>query len=326
MEVSMRADRLLSILLLLQTHDRLTAGQLAERLEVSERTIYRDMDALGAAGIPVLAERGSNGGWALLDSYRTDLTGLNPPEIQALFVTQSARLLDDLGLRGAAEGALIKLLAALPSVHQRDAEFVRQHIYVDGAGWRDTPENTACLPVVQEAIWAGRKLTICYQRTDGEAVERLVNPLGLVAKGRIWYLIAGVEEDIRTYRISRIDSAHLSQETFLRPPDFDLAAHWKQSSIDFKANLPKYPAVLRVHPDAVPRLGGLAYASVGEIEPPGEKGWQRVSMLFQILEVACEQVLTLGPLAEVLEPLELRQRVITVAKGIVGMYEGNDGA
>src|SRR5215210_9043402 len=148
----MRADRLLSIVLLLQAHHHLTSRELAGRLEVSERTIHRDMEALSFAGIPVVAERGTGGGWSLLGEYRTSLTGLNEAEIQSLFVTKPARLLADLNLEKAAEGALLKLLAALPSVYRRGAEYARQRIYVDVTGWQRTDEAVPLLHVLQDAI------------------------------------------------------------------------------------------------------------------------------------------------------------------------------
>jgi predicted DNA-binding transcriptional regulator YafY len=180
-----RADRLLSILLLLQTHRRMTARELATRLELSERTVYRDMDALSAVGVPVSTERGKGGGCLLLDGYRTNLTGLNDAEIQALFLTNAPRLLADLGLRRAGEAALIKLLATLPAVSRRDAEFVQQRILVDTAGWNRPEEAIPSLPILQEAIWQERKVRLTYRRPNSTPGERLVDPLGLVAKGSL---------------------------------------------------------------------------------------------------------------------------------------------
>src|SRR5215212_5054303 len=196
----MRADRLLSIMLLLQVHRRLTARELANRLEVSERTIHRDMDALSGAGIPVFAERGSGGGWALMEEYRTNLTGLNKEEIQALFVMNSPRLLADLGLSKASDAARIKLRAALPSMSRDDAEYARQRVHIDATGWNRSEESILMLPTIQEAIWKERKLHILYERSGCPATERLVDPLGLVAKGSVWYLVAGVEGETRSYR------------------------------------------------------------------------------------------------------------------------------
>src|SRR5215212_9732508 len=222
----MRADRLLSILLLLQTHRRMTAGALAQRLEVSRRTVHRDMEALSMAGVPVYAERGAGGGWVLPDSFRTDLTGLTESEIQALFVSMPTRLLADLGLAQASDAALVKLLAALPSVARRDAEQVRQRIHVDGAGWHQSAETVPALATLQEAVWIDRRVRLNYRRGDGSAVERVVDPLGLVAKGRLWYLVAGVDGEPRTYRISRVEAAEILDEPASRTPDFDLATFW----------------------------------------------------------------------------------------------------
>src|SRR5262249_53478914 len=155
----------------------------------SERTIHRDMGALGAAGVPVTAERGTGGGWRLIEGYRTNLTGLNAAEIRALFLAKPPRLLADLGLDKAAEAALIKLLAALPSGSRQGAEDIRQRIHVDVPGWGRGAESVPCLPALQEAIWQERRARITYEREDA-TVERLVDPLGLVAKGRVWYLVA----------------------------------------------------------------------------------------------------------------------------------------
>ena len=278
----MRADRLLSILLLLQVHRRLTARELAKRLEVSERTIHRDMEALSAAGVPVTAERGAGGGWALLEDYRTNLTGLNEAEIQALFLTKPPRLLADLGLDKASDAALIKLLAALPSMSRRGAEHARQRIYVDTGGWRQPEEAFPFLSTLQEAVWQERKLRLTYQRSDGAGVERLVDPLGLVAKGSVWYLVAAVEGEMRTYRVSRMQGVTVTDEPCVRPPDFDLAAYWAQSTADFKANLPRYPATLRVDPAILPRIRqGGRYTRIEHEYPPDADGWIKLSMDFE---------------------------------------------
>ena len=324
----MRADRLLSILLLLQVHRRLTARELAQRLEVSERTIHRDMEALSAAGVPVFAERGTGGGWALVEEYRTNLTGLSPAEIQALFLTKPSHLLADLGLDKAATAALIKLLAALPSVHRRDAECVRQRIHVDGAGWHQAgEEGVPFLPVLQEAVWEERQVRLSYQRGDGTGVERLVDPLGLVAKGRAWYLVAAVGGEMRTYRVSRVQAASVTDQPCVRPEGFDLAAHWEQSSAEFRAGLPRYLVTMRIDPAILPRLRYAGkYSQIERVDPPDAHGWQRVSMKFEFEEDACECLLGLGPYVEILEPQELREKVIRLAGEVVAFYkEGGKG-
>lgn len=322
----MRADRLLSILLLLQVNQSVTARELAERLEVSERTIYRDMDALSGAGIPVMAERGASGGWMLLDEYRTDLTGLNPTEIQALFLTKPAQLLSDLGLNKAADAALIKLLAALPGRQRRDAEYARQRIHVDAAGWHQTQEDLSALPIVQEAIWQECKLLLTYQRGDGTGVERLVDPLGLVAKGSVWYLVAAVEGEVRTYRISRVRDAQLTDQPAVRPPDFDLGAYWSQSSANFIAGLPRYPVAVRAAPAILPDLGyANRLARIEQISSPEADGWVQVSLRFDVIQEACAYVLGFGDQIEVLEPLELKERVIALAERVVAFYAAREG-
>jgi len=317
----MRADRLLSILLLLQVQRTMTARELAERLEVSERTIHRDMEALGAAGIPVVAERGAGGGWRLLEEYRTNLTGLNTAEIQALFLTKPPRLLADLGLDKAADAALIKLLAALPSISRRGAEYASQRIHVDIGGWRQSADDVSLLPVLQAAVWQERKLQLVYERGDGATVERLVDPLGLVAKGSLWYLIAAIDSDLRTYRVSRVQGATITQEPCVQPEGFDLAAYWERSSAQFKANLPRYPAVLRVDPAILPRMRSESrYARIEHAEPPDDDGWVRLDMRFEVLHNACEYVLSYGTQIEVLEPPELRAQVVGAAEAIVAFY------
>src|SRR6185369_5089899 len=193
----MRADRLLSILLLLQANGRMTARTLAERLEVSERTILRDMDALGCAGVPLTAERGAGGGWRLIDGYQTKLTGLTSPEIQSLFLARPPRLLADLGMKQAAEGAWLKLQAALPRELREQAEFVRQRILVDARGWRDSAVSLASLPTVLDALWRGCRLRFLYEKSGGERSERIVEPLGVVARGNSWYLVAE-RDDLRS--------------------------------------------------------------------------------------------------------------------------------
>jgi predicted DNA-binding transcriptional regulator YafY len=317
----MRADRLLSILLLLQVNRRITARDLAKRLEVSERTIHRDMESLSAAGVPVTAERGTNGGWSLMEDYSTNLTGLSEAEIQAVFLTRPARLLADLGLHQAAEAALIKLLAALPSLSRRGAEHARQRIYVDTAGWHHPEEAVPYLPTLQDAIWQERKAQLTYQRSDGATVERLVDPLGLVAKGNIWYLVAAVEGEMRTYRISRIRSADITDQVCRRPRHFDLAAYWEQSSTHFKASLPRYPATLRADALILPQMRNASrYAHIEDIAPADPDGWHRISMRFEEENSASAYVLGFGAHIEVVEPRALREKVIAAAQGIVALY------
>jgi serine phosphatase RsbU (regulator of sigma subunit)/biotin operon repressor len=228
----MRADRLLSALLLLQAHGRLTGRELARRLEVSERTVHRDMEALSASGVPVYALRGAQGGWQLDEGWRTQVPGLDEVELRALLMAQT-RVIGDAWLSAAAERALGKLMAALPQSLREQATSIRQRLYVDATTWRGTIENLSMLPTVQDAVSRDRKLLIKYWKAGRELVERTVDPLGLVAKGNTWYLFARTTSGFRTYRISRINEATLLDEPSERPPDFDLASYWKNSTAQF---------------------------------------------------------------------------------------------
>jgi predicted DNA-binding transcriptional regulator YafY len=317
----MRADRLLSILLLLQVQRRITAGELAKRLEVSERTIHRDMDALSGAGVPVFAERGNGGGWSLMEAYRTNLTGLNHSEIQTLFLSKPPQLLTDLGLHQASEGALIKLLAALPSMSRRDAEYARQRIHIDTAGWRNSPEDVTSLPVLQEAIWQEREIKFIYERVGCEPAERIVDPLGLVAKGSVWYLVATHDQAARTYRVSRIREVRITERPANRPADFDLVEYWKQSAAEFKASLPRFYARIRVSPAVQYSMIYLTRASrVENRGEPGVDGWRTLDIRFDTEEEACQFVLGFGCEAEVLDPPSLRSKVIAGAQSILDHY------
>jgi predicted DNA-binding transcriptional regulator YafY len=320
----MRADRLLSIVLLLQAHHQMTSRDLAARLEVSERTIHRDMEALSGAGIPVIAARGSGGGWSLLGEYRTTLTGLNEAEIQSLFLTKPPKLLADLHLEKAADGALLKLLASLPSAFRRGAERAQQRIHVDVSGWSRREEAVPWLPVLQEAVWLERKLKITYNRGENcEPVERLLSPLGLVAKGSVWYLAASVDGSVRSYRVSRISQADIVDEPAPIPSDFNLAEYWEQSASTFKSNVPHYLATFWVSPSVLLRLRFAGrFARVNETEETDARGWKKVHVGFDVEEMACEYAVSFGPNLEVIEPLSLREKVVEMTRATLRFYGG----
>jgi predicted DNA-binding transcriptional regulator YafY len=310
----MRADRLLSELLLLQAHRTMTAREMSRRLEVSARTIHRDMEALSAAGIPVIAERGIGGGWGLAGNYQTKLTGMNPPEVQSLLLSKPDKLLRDLGLDKAADAAVVKLLAALPATARRDAEFVRERFYVDVTGWRQMEEAVANLPVVQEALWQSRQLSIDYDGY-GCSSQRVVSPLGLVAKGSVWYMVAAHGGERRTYRVSRIRSARMLDQAADRPADFKLFEYWKKSAEEFRAKLPSYFCTIRASAKAMQW-----------IEAPNrkrlivERKSPEVRLRFDVEEEALQFVLGLGAEVEVMEPAGLRKKVVQAAKEIVAFY------
>jgi predicted DNA-binding transcriptional regulator YafY len=320
----MRADRLLSIMLLLQIYRRLTAGELARRLEVSERTIHRDMDALSTAGVPVVAERGTGGGWALVDGYRTNLTGLNGDEIQTLFAGLPASLLADLNLDRASDAAHVKLLAALPATRRAEAEYARRRIHVDVAGWGSSDEALTHLHTIQDAVWQGRKFLLGYALDcDGDAPppERLVDPLGLVAKGSVWYLVARAGGEVRSYRVSRVASARLTDETAERPEEFDLAAFWSSSVARFREELPRFDATFRAHKSVLHLMHYAGrFSRLEEASEPDAEGWATVRMRFQFEEDAAGLALGFGTKVEVVEPANLRDKVLKMAEEVVAFY------
>jgi predicted DNA-binding transcriptional regulator YafY len=319
----MRADRLVSIMLLLQIYRRLTAGELARRLEVSERTILRDMEALSTAGVPVEAARGTGGGWALVDGYRTNLTGLNADEVQTLFAGLPGRLLADLKLDRASDAAHVKLLAALPASARDAAEYARRRIHVDVAGWGSSAEPLPHLHTIQEAVWRGRRLLLAYgSDCDGGAPEgRTVDPLGLVAKGSVWYLVARAGTDVRSYRVSRVASASLTDEPAERPEGFDLAAFWAGSVARFREEMPRFHATFRAHRSVLHLLHYAGrFSRLEEATEPDAAGWATVRMRFQFEEDACALALGFGTRLEVVEPDGLRDKILKLAEEVVDFY------
>lgn len=319
----MRADRLLSVLLLLQTRGRMTAQQLAERLGVSERTIYRDLDALSMAGVPVYGEHGPGGGYALLESYRTNLTGLTETEARTLFFSGMSGPLADLGLAEAMEGALLKLAAALPLAQRETAEQMRQRIHLDAGGWFQPAEAVPHLHTLHEAVWQERVVRILYRASDSTVRERLVCPYGLVAKANVWYLVALRDSEMRVYRVSRIQESDLLPERFERPADFDLAAYWTSWVAAFESSRPRYQVRVRVGPGLESRLallwGEHLRTRLSQASADGA-GWREINLTFETFEAAQSSLLGLGPQVEVLEPPELRAALVAAAAEVVAFY------
>jgi predicted DNA-binding transcriptional regulator YafY len=329
----MRADRLLSILLLLQSRGQLTGRELAKRLEVSERTLHRDMDALSAAGVPVFALRGSRGGWQIEENWRTQVPGLDEAELRALLMAQP-RVLGDHKLAAAAERAMGKLMASLPLPLRARAESMRQRLYVDTTGWFGTAEDLSLLPIVQEAVARDRKMKIRYSSrrsrserevNHGEPTNtsfRVLDPLGLVAKGSTWYLIANTAKGFRTFRISRIESAILLDVPCERPANFDLEEHWKSSSEQFLKGWPRFEATLRMHPDAAREIRTWRIAS--ELPNDARQGlpdsWTTLQVQFEDQHQALFVIRGFGPKVKVLAPATLRDRVVADSAATLNLY------
>ena len=305
----MKADRLLSVLMLLQAQGRATERELAERLEVSQRTVHRDLEALSMSGIPVFALRGAQGGWELEKGWRTQVPGLDVSELSALLMAQPKGL-GHPQLAAAAESALNKLVASLPGNLRLQAATVRERLHVDPQGWWEAGEDLSVLPLLQEAVAGERKISFDYVRGDGEASARTVDPLGLVVKGTTWYVVAQTPKGMRTFRISRMESVTMLAGSFKRPARFHLAEFWKKSTAELEGQRGSYPALLAVASEIVQRL-----AMWGPKKQPGLKsaslpeGWEMVRLEFNHPEQAKFVVLGLGSRATVLEPEELGRAV-----------------
>lgn len=310
----MRADRLVSILLILQTRRRVSARELSEQLEVSARTIQRDMDALSVAGVPVVAERGNRGGWSLLGDYQTKLTGMSAAEIQSLFVTRPARLLADLGLKQQSEAALLKMAASLPPTVRAHAELAQRRILIDTRGWRDPAEAVACLPVLLGALWRERQVRFVYAREFSEAAERTCHPLGIVAKGSVWYLVANAGGEVRTYRVSRMRDAVALEEQAETPADFNLAAYWERSATEFREKLPRYYATFLARP---PVMRWVRYRGWRLVEESSEGDWVRIRVRFDLEEEAVQFALSFGGEVIAVEPVDLREKVRAGARAVL---------
>lgn len=316
---TMRADRLLSILLLLQAHGRLSARSLAERLEVSERTVHRDMESLAMAGVPVWAQTGRNGGWSLSDDYRTDLTGLTETELRSLVVASAPGVLSGLGLGAAFDRAVTKVLATLPEARRETATAARGYLHVDPSGWRRTEDAAPWLPTLDDALRRGRRVTIEYERAyDRTVVERTVDPVGLVAKGSSWYFVAAVDGAARTYRASRIRRVDLLDEPSARPADLDLATYWTAARESFQAALPAIDWEMRCSPRVIDRIRlGWRFARLLDEDPPDADGWVTGRFRADSREVAVECALGLGAEADVLGPADIAEAVVAGARAVV---------
>ncbi|GAA3377481.1 YafY family protein [Streptomyces sannanensis] len=319
----MRADRLLSLLLLLQNRGRMTAPELAAEVEVSVRTVYRDIEALGASGVPVCADRGPAGGYRLMDGYRTRLTGLTDAEAGSLFLVGAPGPARDLGLGAVLATAQLKLQAALPAELADRARRVQDRFHLDAPAWFRDADPVPYLAVVAGAVWEQRVLRTHYRRWRGE-VHRELHPLGVVLKGGIWYLAARADETVRTYRISRFLAVDTTDDTFERPAGFDLAAYWEESSRRLEAWRYQGVARLRVSPRAQKLLpmqfGAVGTQALETAGPPDEEGWVELELPVESEAVAVCDLLRLGTEAEVLGPAQLREAVVRTVTALSDRY------
>ncbi|MBN9309752.1 YafY family protein [Devosia sp.] len=322
----MRASRLLTILMILQTRGRTSADRLAEELEVSVRTVYRDIDQLSAAGVPVYAETGRNGGFALLDGWKTRLNGLTAPEARALFFSGLPGPAGELGLGNEAAQAELKLLAALPADWQAEARRMSSRFHFDPRGWFQPGYKPEFLKLVAEAVWSETRIAIRYESwTDTR--DRVIEPLGLVLKGGIWYVVAQREGNIRTYRLSQIQALGPTGETFTRPKDFDLPSHWVEATRQFERDIYVGTARVRASERGRRKLRDLSDTVRQAIEAltvtPDADGWAEFDVPIEEIGWASHELTRIGGDVEVLGPPELRARVVQNVQTMAQLYRVN---
>jgi predicted DNA-binding transcriptional regulator YafY len=320
----MRASRLVSLLLLLQTRGRATAAELARELEVSIRTVHRDVEALSESGVPIYADRGAHGGIRLVDGYRTRLTGLTGEEAEALFLAGVPGPAAELGLGTVVTAARLKVLAALPGELRGRATRLVERFHLDASGWFRAGEPVPALATLSEAVWEGRRVDIEYNRGEGQ-VKRRLEPLGLVLKAGVWYVVALADGQARTYRVSRVASAELLEERFERPESFDLAAFWSESSAAYERDAPRVEVTVRIRPDRLDQLrsavGSAAVEAAERLEEADPDGWLRLRMRLDWPEEVPALLLAAGSSMEVLDPPAVRDGLIRIARRIVERYE-----
>lgn len=319
----MRASRLLTIMMLLQSRGRMTAEALADELEISVRTVYRDIDQLSASGVPVYADVGRNGGFALLEGWRTRLTGLTPPEAKALFLAGLPGPAAELGLGDAMQDAELKLLAALPADWQDEARRVSSRFHLDPRGWFQPTETVEALRQIADAVWSERQVAVTYESWT-KVSERVLEPLGLVLKSGLWYMVAQHDGQPRTYRLENVRALSITDLTFVRPKDFDLAVYWAESTAQFEKDVYKGIAEVRANERGVKRLKELNATYRTAIETsgksPDQAGWITVKLPIEETGWTASLFTRIGADLEVLSPPELREAMAEVARRMAALY------
>lgn len=322
----MRAARLVSLLLLLQTRGRMTAQELAGELEVSVRTVYRDVESLGAAGVPVYADRGPAGGYQLLDGYRTRLTGLTREEAGSLFLAGVPGPAAELGLGSVLAAAELKLRASLPGELADRADRVRERFHLDAPGWFRADEPTPHLATVADAVWRERQLEVRYRRWKApREVTRTLSPLGVVLKAGRWYLVAAAGERVTAYRVVNILEAAVREEAVVRPPGFDLAGFWQEWTERYERSVYTGAATVRMTAEALDRMAFVFPPEMSRVaresaSAPDEHGWLTTVVPIESVRHGHIELLKLGADAEVLAPPELRERFTATARGLAATY------
>jgi predicted DNA-binding transcriptional regulator YafY len=312
-----KADRLIALLLLLQSRRQCSARVLAHQLEVSERTIYRDVDALSAAGVPVYAERGAAGGIALSEGYRRALTCFAEDEVRALFIS-GASPLADLGLERGLTRALEKLRGGLADVHRRAADESRSRIHLDQRRWNQPEPPRELLTTLRRAVWDDRRLRITYEDRNHKPSTRTIDPLGLVSKAGVWYLVARYQGEMRSFRVDRVRSAQELSERFERPPEFDLERHWTESSARFAEASRSGECIVSVRAPHAALERITAYWPAEVLSQDEHESLVRLT--FPGIEIALFQAMAWSDVATIVEPAELHAAILARVQSALERY------
>jgi predicted DNA-binding transcriptional regulator YafY len=318
-----RASRLVNLLLLLQSRGGMTAAELAGELEVSVRTVHRDVEELSAAGVPIFAERGPHGGIRLVDGYRTRLTGMTADEAEGLFLAGLPGPAAQLGLGTVVAAAQLKVMAALPPELRSRASRIVERFHLDVAGWFQADDPVPHLAALSTAVWEGTEVAITYDRGP-MPVTRELAPYGLVLKAGVWYVVGAVDEQVRTYRVSRVLAVRPLDFAVERPADFDLATYWTESSARYEREAPKVTVTIRIREGRIIRLhdqiGDRAMATAVRLDGPDGDGWLRMQVTLPWPDEVPGQLLGVGSSLEVLEPAEIRERLVAKAGRVLARY------
>ncbi len=315
----MRADRLVAVLLLLQSRQQVTAAEVAVELEISERTARRDLDALGMAGLPVYSQQGRGGGWRLAGGGRTDLSGLSAPEARALFLVTGPSA----GAKPEVKAALRKLVRALPEPMRAPAEAASTKVVIDAGGWGQQPErrpDPPLLDAVQRAVIEGVQSDLGYVARDRKPTTRLIHPLGLAAKGPVWYLVAGTDAGLRTFRVDRMRSFEPTDSPVVVPDGFDLAEAWRLISDEVEQRR----APVRASARATPEVVGWCRALLGNrvrIGPGTPDGRVEIELRGRSVRSLVAEIAGFGAYLEVIGPPEVRQALLAVAAELAQLYQ-----
>ena len=315
----MRADRLISILMLLQIYKKLTASELSKKLEVSVRTIYRDIDTLSGIGVPIVSDKGINGGIKLLGDYKTSLTGINKNELLSLFIPTGDKILEDLGVENLKYSTMLKILGNSATNEVKEFENIQNYIYIDMYTWNESKAmvNTDILSVLQNAIWNSKSLRILYRKID-ETKEVELNPLGLVCKRGTWYLVGVNNEIIKTYKVASIESALLMHDTFIRPYDFNLKSYWKNSTSNFKSLIPKHTFTFKVKPYILNHIKERQFITISETMVKENEIYLKIK--FDAVWQGIEFAFGYGKDIEIIEPIEAISEIKKKALEVIDLY------